>query len=138
MRSRSGGMCPLAGFGLAPWCPHHFPDYTRSPLRCDMNDPLGHIIVGSLDPTSDLDKNNGYRECGFEWFDDTCLALVLRWQCTREWGHPGQHLAGTGNWVAAVHTATSGQRAHRSSEMDSIGRYSMAVTHHPSWLHHPE
>lgn len=68
-----------------------------------MSDPLGHIIVGNPDPTSGIYKGNGYRECGFEWFDDTCLTLVLRWQCTRESGHPGQHLAGTGHWVAAVH-----------------------------------
>lgn len=68
-----------------------------------MSDPLGHIIVGNPDPASDLYKDNGYRECGFEWLDDTSLTLVLRWQCTRESGHPGQHLAGTGHWVAAVH-----------------------------------
>jgi hypothetical protein len=86
-----------------PRCRPHFVDYTRSPRRCDMSDPLSHIVVGHPDPTSDLDTDNGYRECGFEWFDDTCLTLVLRWQCTREWGHPGQHLAGTGHWVAAVH-----------------------------------
>lgn len=68
-----------------------------------MTDPLCHIIVGNPDPTSDLDKYNDYRRCGFEWFDDTCLTLILRWQCTRQSGHPGQHLAGTGHWVAAVH-----------------------------------
>lgn len=68
-----------------------------------MSDPLGHIIVGNPDPTASLYRENGYLECGFEWFDDTFLALVLRWQCTRESGHPGQHLAGTGDCVAAVH-----------------------------------
>lgn len=69
-----------------------------------MSDPLGHIIAGNPDPTWDLiHKDNGYRECRFEWFDDTWRTLVLRWQCTRESGHPGQHLAGTGYWVAAVH-----------------------------------
>lgn len=69
-----------------------------------MSDPLGHIIAGNPDPTSDLiHKDNGYRECRFEWFDDTWRTLVLRWQCTRESGHPGQHLAGTGYGVAAVH-----------------------------------
>lgn len=68
-----------------------------------MIDPLGHIIVGSPDPTLDVYRENDYRGCEFEWFDDTCLTLVLRWQCTRESGHPGQHLAGTGHWVAAVH-----------------------------------
>jgi hypothetical protein len=81
----------------------HCLDCTRSLLRCDVSDPLEHIIVGSPDPTSDLYRDKGYRKCGFEWFDDTCLTLVLRWQCTRESGHPGQHLAGTGHRVAAVH-----------------------------------
>jgi hypothetical protein len=78
-------------------------DHTISPLRCDMSDPLGHIIVGSPDLTPGFDKGNDYRECGFVWFDDICLTLVLRWQCTRNSGHPGQHLAGTGHWVAAVY-----------------------------------
>ena len=68
-----------------------------------MSDPLVHIIVGNPDPTSDFYQDNGYWECGVEWFDDTCPTLVLRWQCTRESGHPGQHLAGTGHGVAAVH-----------------------------------
>ena len=49
-------------------------------------DSLSHIIVGNPDPTSDLYQGNGYRECGFEWFDDTCLTVVLHWQCTRESG----------------------------------------------------
>jgi len=48
-------------------------------------DSLGHIIVGNPGPPSDLYQGNGYRECGFEWFDDTCLT-VLHWQCTRESG----------------------------------------------------
>jgi hypothetical protein len=77
----------------------------RSPLRCDMDDPLGHIIVGNPDPTLGLYEDSGYRKCGFEWFDDTCVTLVLRWQCTREHGHPGQHLAGTGHTVAAAHSS---------------------------------
>jgi hypothetical protein len=29
--------------------------------------------------------------------------LILPWACTRELDHQGQHLAGTGEWVAAVH-----------------------------------
>jgi hypothetical protein len=102
VRSRSGGGSSHS-IGLGASVRPLSVDYTRSPLRCDMNDLLGHIIVGNPDPTSDLYKGNGYRGCGFVWFDDTCLTLVLRWQCTRESGHPGQHLAGTGHWVAAVH-----------------------------------
>jgi hypothetical protein len=91
----------------------------ESSPRCDMSDPLGHIIVGNPDPTSDLHMYNGYRRCGFEWFDDTGLALVLRWQCTRESGHPGQHLAGTGHRVAAVHRIEKPRkRAHRSPGSD--------------------
>jgi hypothetical protein len=70
-------------------------------------DELSHIIVGDPDPTADLpSKTHGYptdSRCGFEWADETSQNLTLLWSCTREPGHPGQHLAGTGEWVAAVH-----------------------------------
>ena len=70
-----------------------------------MSDPFSHIVVGSADPTAYLNrKDSNYRECRFEWWDDTFPTLVLRWQCTRESGHAGHHLAGTGYWVAAVHS----------------------------------
>lgn len=64
---------------------------------------LDHIVVGDPDPTSDLGTVNGYQACQFEWADETTQDLVLPWTCTRKLGHHGQHLAGTGEWVAAVH-----------------------------------
>jgi hypothetical protein len=60
-------------------------------------DELRNITVGDPDPTSPLGQ-----KCGFEWADETSQTLVLLWSCTRELGHQGQHLAGTGEWVAAV------------------------------------
>ena len=60
-------------------------------------DELRHITVGDPDPTSHLGQ-----KCGFEWADETSPTLILLWSCTRELGHQGQHLAGTGEWVAAV------------------------------------
>lgn len=102
MRSRSGGdLSPSASLGASMLT--SLRGLHEIAAAVDMSDPLGHIIVGSPDPTSDLYKDSGYRGCGFEWFDDTSMTLVLRWQCTRESGHPGQHLAGTGHRVTAVH-----------------------------------
>lgn len=67
-------------------------------------DELAHVAVGDPDPTSDPPgKSNGYRKCRFEWADETSQSWVLPWYCTREPQHQGQHLAGTGEWVAAVH-----------------------------------
>lgn len=66
-------------------------------------DELKDVAVGDPDPTSDAGTANRSRRCGFEWFDATSRTLVLRWSCTRELGHRGQHLAGTGEGVAAVH-----------------------------------
>lgn len=64
---------------------------------------LEHITVGDPDPTSDSGTANGYRTCRFEWADEASRTLILPWSCTRELGHQGQHLAGTGEWIAAVH-----------------------------------
>jgi hypothetical protein len=65
---------------------------------------LNHVAVGDLDPTSvSGTAASGYRKCRFEWTDETSRALILPWSCTRELEHQGQHLAGTGEWVAAVH-----------------------------------
>jgi hypothetical protein len=73
-------------------------------------DELRHIVVGDPDPTPDLpSKVNGRPNdcrCGFEWTDEDAPGLTLLWSCTRELGHPGQHLAGTGESVAAVHPET--------------------------------
>ncbi len=66
-------------------------------------DELEHVAVGDPDPTSDPGTANGYRACRFEWADETSQTLILPWSCTRELGHQGQHIAGTGEWVAAVH-----------------------------------
>jgi len=62
-------------------------------------DPLAHIAVG--DP--DLGTATGHRKCEFAWTDQTLPRLILHWRCTRALGHQGQHLAGTGEWIAAVH-----------------------------------
>jgi hypothetical protein len=70
---------------------------------CLGQDELEHVAVGDPDPTSDPGTANGYRECGFEWADETSQTLILPWSCTRELGHQGQHIAGTGEWVVAVH-----------------------------------
>jgi hypothetical protein len=66
-------------------------------------DELEHVAVGDPDPTSDTGAANGYRTCRFEWADETSQTLILPWSCTRERGHRGQHLAGTGEGVGAVH-----------------------------------
>lgn len=75
-------------------------------------DELEHIAVGDPDPTSAPGTADGYRTCRFEWVDQTSQTLILPWSCTRVLAHQGQHLAGTGERVAAVHprllpTATS-------------------------------
>ncbi|MGH3923465.1 MAG: hypothetical protein ACRDTT_11465 [Pseudonocardiaceae bacterium] len=67
------------------------------------HDELEHIAVGDPDPTSDPGTANGRRSCRFEWADEISQTLVLPWSCTRKLGHQGQHLAGTGEWVAAAY-----------------------------------
>lgn len=73
-------------------------------------DELSHIVVGDPDPTPDLPSmitgNADDCRCGFEWTDEPSQGLTLLWSCTREPGHSGQHLAGTGESVAAVHPET--------------------------------
>jgi hypothetical protein len=66
-------------------------------------DELERVAVGDPDPTSDPDTANEYRECRFEWADKISRTMTLPWCCTRELGHQGQHIAGTGEHVAAVH-----------------------------------
>jgi hypothetical protein len=65
------------------------------------------VAVGDPDPTADLGTAAQYRPCGFEWADETSPNLILSWSCTRELGHQGQHLAGTGERVAAVYPGQS-------------------------------
>lgn len=84
-------------------------------------DELRHIVVGDPDPTPALSsRDTGHlseRRCGFEWTDEPSPGLTLLWSCTREPGHPGQHLAGTGESVAAVHPETHlAQQVKTSSE----------------------
>ena len=71
-------------------------------------DELRHIVVSDPDPTPDSSSNGSEYpiHCGFEWADEASQTLTLLWSCTREPDHPGQHLAGTGEWVAAVHPET--------------------------------
>ncbi|MGH3961947.1 MAG: hypothetical protein ACRDRY_01635 [Pseudonocardiaceae bacterium] len=66
-------------------------------------DELERISVGDPDPTSYPGAVNGARACRFEWADEASQTLILPWSCTRVLGHRGQHLAGTGERVAAVH-----------------------------------
>lgn len=66
-------------------------------------DQLDHVAAGDPDPTSGPGTGNGHRMCRFEWADESSQALILSWSCTRELGHQGQHLAGTGEVVAAAH-----------------------------------
>jgi hypothetical protein len=67
-------------------------------------DRLGRVAVGDPDPTADpAGTTQKSRKCGFEWADQYSPTLILPWYCTRELGHQDQHLAGTGEWVAALH-----------------------------------
>ena len=70
---------------------------------------LGHdepqrVAVGDPDPTLDAGMADGSGTCRFEW-EEITGTLILLWCCTRELGHHGQHLAGTGECVAAVQAA---------------------------------
>jgi hypothetical protein len=65
-------------------------------------DELELVAVGDRDPTSDPGTVAGYRECRFEWAEKVSPSATLPWCCTRELGHQGQHIAGTGEYVAAV------------------------------------
>ena len=66
-------------------------------------DWLGQVVVGDPDPTSDPHAGKGNLTCQFAWDRNVSSTLVLSWCCTRKRGHPGQHLAGTGEWVGAVY-----------------------------------
>lgn len=87
-------------------------------------DELRHIVVGDPDPTVNLSsKVNGHPiNCRFEWADETSPTLTLLWFCTRELGHPGQHVAGTGEWVAAVHPGTRNHPPSKDSPESNAER----------------
>ena len=68
-------------------------------------DWLEHVAVGDPDPTSDHGAGNQDLACPFTWTHELSPTVLLPWCCTRERGHPGQHLAGTGEQVVAVHSA---------------------------------
>lgn len=69
-------------------------------------DELERVAVGDPDPTSDPGTANGHQACRFEW-SEISQTLILLWCCTRELGHQNQHVAGTGERVAAVHSPLS-------------------------------
>lgn len=81
--------------------PGRFP-YRQSRSGTLDQDEVEHVGVGDPDPTSRCGADHGHRMCQFEWADPLSRAFVLLWICTRERGHHGQHIAGTGEWVAAV------------------------------------
>jgi hypothetical protein len=91
-------------------------------------DELHQVAIGDPDPTADLGTTTSYRPCGFKWVDETSPTLHLHWSCSRELGHPGQHLAGTGESVAAVHpaVATAGINQRRSMIAAAVQRIAEA------------
>lgn len=66
---------------------------------------LEHVAVGDADPTSPRSADNRHPLCRFEWADALSPTFVVPWSCTRQRNHHGQHIAGTGQRVAAVHPA---------------------------------
>jgi hypothetical protein len=76
-------------------------------------DKLKHIAVGDPDPG----PSHGCQACGFEWADQISTGLVLLWRCTRLQGHHGQHLAGTGERVAAVHPHSAHGHPHAHGDL---------------------
>lgn len=85
------------------------------------HDELGHVAAGDPDPST----ASGYRTCGFTWTDETSTpTLILPWLCTRELGHQGQHIAGTGEEVAAVPPAPT--------DGDGDQRLSMITPYYPA------
>ena len=81
-------------------------------------DKLKHLAVGDPDPG----PVHGYRACGFEWADEISPGFVLLWRCTRAQGHHGQHLAGTGERVAAVHPNSAPGHSARDGNTSACKR----------------
>jgi hypothetical protein len=76
-------------------------DAQRKFRRLGPDEPQ-RVAVGDPDPTLDAGMADGSRKCRFEWAEEISRTLTLLWCCTRELGHQGQHIAGTGECVAAV------------------------------------
>ena len=66
-------------------------------------DVLEGAAAGALDFVSDPDTADGRGNCQFVWVEEISQTLSVPWCCTRKLGHQGQHLASTGQWIAAVH-----------------------------------
>ena len=86
-------------------------------------DELENIAVDDPDPTSDAGTANRSGACRFEWLDVSSPTLILSWSCTRELGHHGKHLAGTGQGVAAVHPRSCLRRRLPASRRDPRNRH---------------
>jgi hypothetical protein len=71
---------------------------------------LDHIAVGNPDRTSQGGADHGRQMCRFEWSDELSPTFIVPWVYTREHGHCDQHVAGTGEWVAAVQGAKVGDK----------------------------
>lgn len=63
---------------------------------------LAHITVGDPDPTTHHSADNEPALCQFQWTAQLSPVFGLLWTCTRDQSHQGPHIAGTGDWVAAV------------------------------------
>jgi hypothetical protein len=50
---------------------------------------------------------NGSGKCWFEWDEEISQTVTLHGCCTRQLGYQGWHVAGAGEWVAAVHPGQS-------------------------------
>jgi hypothetical protein len=73
-------------------------------------DKREHAAVDDPDPASHRSADKGHQMCRFEWADETSPTLVLRWICTRQRGHHGQHIAGTGEWTPTPATHPNAPR----------------------------
>ncbi len=81
---------------IAAHAPTAFSDQ-HSQRDTTSHDALEHAKVGDPDPGT----VNECRACRFEWAGET--GNLTLWFCTRPLGHPGQHIASTGQWIVAVH-----------------------------------
>jgi hypothetical protein len=83
---------------VTAWISQH----TQSSRAKLSRNQLKDFTVGDADLTCPRGGADGHRMCRFEWVDEISSTFRLLWTCTREWGHLGRHIAGTGDGVAAV------------------------------------